>query len=77
MKTKNEVLTKDVQNICNELRAKKLNSRKSKPVIYAINKYTLQYDLIAKMNNIGTAHSVAETLNEHLNNADTIVYIVI
>ena len=69
--------TNGIQSICEELKAKKLNTRKSKPAIYAINKYTLQYDLIAKMSNIGTAYSVADTLNAHLNNAGAITYIVI
>ena len=69
--------TKEVKNIYDELKAKKLNTRNSKPAIYAVNIYTLQYHLVGKMVNIGTAHSVAETLNAHLNNAGVINYIVI
>lgn len=69
--------TNEVKNIYDELKAKKLNTRNSKPVIYAVNIYTLEYHLVAKMVNIGTAYSVAETLNEHLNNAGAINYIVI
>lgn len=72
-----DMKTNEMENICAALKAKKLNSRITKPAIYAVNIYTLEYHLVAKMVNIGTAYSVAETLNAHLNNADTINYIVI